>query len=85
MLGGLLVVTVAGFVAWKYRDALTQYVKGNTGPAREKADELLSTAKQKSETLLDQAKEHIASSLEGAREKLNAGVSKKNDGARHTE
>ena len=56
MLGGLIVLTAAGFIAWKYRDSLTQYVQGNTEPAKEKVDELLWSAQQKSETLLDQAK-----------------------------
>ena len=82
---GLVVLAGAGFVAWKYRDSLTQYVKGNTGPAREKVDGLLWAAQQKSETLLDQAKGTIASRLEGAREKLNAGVSKKTEGGTPTE
>jgi len=29
MLGRLLVATVTGLVAWKYGDALTEYMKGN--------------------------------------------------------
>ncbi len=84
MLGGVLVVAIAGLIAWKYRDSLTEYVKGNTAPAREKVDDLLRTAQQKSETLLDQAKEQISSRLEAARVKLNAGASKA-DGGRPTE
>jgi hypothetical protein len=71
MLGRLLVATIAGMVAWKYRDSLSEYVKGNAGPAREKADGLLLTAQQKSETLLDRAKDRISSRIEGAREKLS--------------
>ena len=78
MFGGILVVALAGFVAWKYRDSLSEYVKGNTGPAREKVDELLRTAQQKSETLLDQAKEQISSRLESAREKISAGAQESN-------
>jgi len=74
MLGRLLVVTVAGLVAWKYRDSLSEYVKGNTGPAREKVDGLLLTAQQRSEALLDQAKSQISSRLESAREKVRAGA-----------
>ena len=31
---GVLVLAIAGVVAWKYRDSLGEYVKGNTGPAR---------------------------------------------------
>ena len=85
MLGGLIVLTAAGFIAWKYRDSLTQYVKGNTGPAREKVDELLWAAQQKSETLLDQAKGKIASGLGGAREKLNTGAPKKTEEGTPTE
>jgi hypothetical protein len=72
MLGGLLVVTLAGLAAWKYRDSLSEYAKGNAGPAREKADGLLLTAQRRSETLLDRAKERISSRLEDAREKFGA-------------
>jgi hypothetical protein len=75
---GVLVLAIAGVVAWKYRDSLSEYVKGNTGPAREKVDELLRTAQQRSETLLDQAKEQISSRLESARGKINAGASETN-------
>jgi hypothetical protein len=78
MLGGILVVAITGFVAWKYRDSLSEYLKGNTGPVREKVDGLLRTAQQTSETLLDQAKEQISSRLESAREKINAGPSETN-------
>jgi hypothetical protein len=74
MLGRLLVVAVAGLVAWKYRDALSEYVKGNAGPAREKVDGLLMTAQQRSETLLDRAKQQVSSRIESAREKLSAGA-----------
>ena len=80
MLGGLLVVTIAGLVAWKYRDSLSEYVKGNTGPVREKVDGLLLTAQQRSEMLLDRAKSQISSRLEGARERLNAGASEADRG-----
>ena len=80
MLGGVLIVAIAGLVAWKYRDSIAEYVKGNTAPAKEKIDELLRTAQQKSETLLDHAKDQISSGLEGAREKLNAGVPKADGG-----
>ena len=74
MLGRLLVATITGLVAWKYRDSLREYVRGNAGPAREKVDALLLTAQQRSETLLDRAKEQISSRLESAREKLSAGA-----------
>jgi hypothetical protein len=77
---GLVVLAAAGIVAWKYRDSLSQYVKGNAGPAKEKLDRLLSAAQQKSDTLLEQAKGTIASRLEGGREKLNTGVSRKKEG-----
>ena len=73
---GILVVAVAGLVAWKYRDSLVDYAKGNTAPAREKLDELLLTTRQKSEAFLDQTKDQISSGLEGARERLKAGTSK---------
>ena len=36
MLGRLLVATVTGLVAWKYRDALTEYMKGNAGACQGK-------------------------------------------------
>jgi hypothetical protein len=32
MLGRLLVMTVGGVLAWKYRDSIREYVKGNVGP-----------------------------------------------------
>ena len=71
MLGRLLVATVTGLVAWKYRDALTEYMKGNAGPGRERVDALLLTVQERSETLLDRAKEQISSRLESARGRLN--------------
>jgi F0F1-type ATP synthase membrane subunit b/b' len=74
MLGQLLVVAITGLVVWKYRDSLSEYVKGNAGPAREKVDGLLRTVQQTSEALLDQAKEQISSRLESAREKVRAGA-----------
>lgn len=83
MLGRLLVATITGIVAWKYRDSLSEFVKGNTGPAKEKVDGLLLTAQQRSETLLDRAKEQISSRLESAREKLSA-VPLEADRGRHT-
>jgi hypothetical protein len=75
MLGQFLVVAIVGLVAWKYRDSLSEYVKGNAGPAREKVDGLLRTMQQTSETLLDHAKKQISSRLESAREKVRAGAS----------
>ena len=80
MLGRLLVVTIAGLAAWKYRDSLTEYLKGNTGPAREKVDGLLLTAQERSEILLDRAKSQISSRLESAREKLRDGASEADRG-----
>jgi hypothetical protein len=73
MLGRLLVATITGMVAWKYREPLSEFLRGNAGPAREKVDGLLMTAQQRSETLLDRAKEQISSRFESAREKLSAG------------
>jgi hypothetical protein len=75
MLGQFLMVAITGLVVWKYRNSLSEYVKGNAGPAREKVDGLLRTVQQTSETLLDQAKEQISSRLESAREKVRAGAS----------
>lgn len=76
MLGGLLVGAIAGgFVVWKYRDSLRDYVKGNAGPARDRVDGMLRTVQQTSETLLDQAKEQVSTRLEHAREKVRAGAS----------
>ena len=74
MLGQLLVAAITGLIVWKYRDSLSEYVKGSAGPAREKVDGLLRTVQQTSETLLDQAKEQITSRLESAREKVRAGT-----------
>lgn len=68
---GMLVLATAGLVAWKYRDSLREYWRGNADPAREKVDELLKTAQVKSETLLDAAKERISSGLGSAREKIH--------------
>jgi hypothetical protein len=72
MLGRLLVAAITGFVAWKYRDSITEYMKGNAGPVREKVDGLLLAAQGRSETVLDRTKEQISSRLESARAKLNA-------------
>ena len=72
MLGRLLVAAITGLVAWKYRDSLTEYMKGNAGSVREKVDGLLLAAQGRSETLLDRTKEQISSRLESARGKLNA-------------
>jgi hypothetical protein len=63
MLGRLLVATITGMVVWKYRDSLSEYVKGNAGPAREKIDGLLMTAQQRSETCLT---ERRSKSLRGS-------------------
>ena len=75
MLGRLLVAAITGLVAWKYRDSLTEYMKGNAGPVREKVDGLLLAAQERSETLLDRTKEQISSRLESAREQVRAGAS----------
>ena len=72
MLGRLMVAAIAGLVAWKYRDSLSEYVKGNAGPLREKVDGLLLTTQKGSEALLDRTKEQISSRLESVRGKLNA-------------
>lgn len=68
---GVLVLAVAGVVAWKYRDSLGEYLKGNAEPAREKVDELLRTAQAKSETFMDTAKDRISSGFGSAREKIH--------------
>jgi hypothetical protein len=82
MLGRLLVGAIAGMVVWKYRDSLREYVKGNSGPARERMDGLLRTVQEKSEILLDHAKEQLSSRLESAREKVRAGMSEESRGTR---
>jgi gas vesicle protein len=75
MLGGFLIgVITGGLLVWKYRDSLSEYVRGNAGPTREKVDGLLRTVQQKSETLFDQAKEQLSSRLENTREKVRAGA-----------
>jgi hypothetical protein len=74
MLGGFLVGAIAGgWMVWKYRDFIHEYVKGNAGPAREKVDGLLRTVQQTSETLLEGAKERVSSGFESAREKVRPG------------
>jgi hypothetical protein len=80
MLGRLLVGAIAGMVVWKYRDSLREYVKGNSGPARERMDGLLRTVQEKSEVLLDHAKEQVSSRLESAREKVRAGTPEESRG-----
>ena len=74
MLGRFVVGAIAGgMVVWKYRDVLREYLKGNSGPARERMDGLLRTVQEKSEVLLDQAKGQLSSRLESARERVRAG------------
>jgi len=80
MLGRLLVGAIAGMVVWKYRDSFREYVKGNSGPARERMDGLLRTVQEKSEVLLDHAKEQVSSRLESAREKVRAGTPEEDRG-----
>jgi len=74
MLGMLVGAVAGGWLVWKYRDFLQEYMKGNAGPAREKVDGVLRTVQQRAETLLDQAKEQVSSRLESAREKVRAGA-----------
>lgn len=73
MLGRVLVAIVGGMVMWRYRDALREYVNGNSAPARDTIDGLLRTVQEKSEVLLDQAKQQLSSRLESARERVRAG------------
>jgi hypothetical protein len=80
MLGRFLVAIAGGMVVWKYRDSLREYVKGNSGPARERMDGLLRTVQEKSEILLDHAKEQLSSRLVNAREKVRAGTSEEGRG-----
>jgi hypothetical protein len=79
MLGRIL-VAIGGIVVWKYRDALREYMKGNSAPARDTMDGLLRTVQEKSEVLLDQAKAQVSSRLEAARERVRAGVSEEGRG-----
>ena len=74
MLGRLLVGAIAAGVAWKYRDSLREYVKGNAAPAREQIDRLLRTVQDKSRDLFDPAK-LPGSRIENTREKVAAEVS----------
>jgi hypothetical protein len=80
MLGRILVAIAGGMVVWKYRDSLREYVKGNSGPTRERMDGLLRTVQEKSEVLLDHAKEQLSSRLESAREKVRAGTPEESRG-----
>ena len=68
---GVLVLAVAGVVAWKYRDSLGEYLKGNAEPTREKVDDLLRTPQEKSETFMDSAKGRISSGFGSARQKIH--------------
>lgn len=77
MFGFLVGAIAGGLMVWKFRDSISEYVKGNAGPAREKMDGMLRTVQHKSETLLDQAKEQVSSRLESAREKVRG------EGSRH--
>jgi hypothetical protein len=80
MLGRILVAIAGGMVVWKYRDALREYMSGNSAPARDTMDGLLRTVQEKSEVLLDQAKAQLSSRLEAARERVRAGVSEEGRG-----
>jgi hypothetical protein len=87
MLTFLIGAILGGLAVWKYRDSLTEYVKGSAGPAREKVDGLLGTVQHKSEHLLDRAKEQVdrakeqvSTRLESAREKVRAGESESTQG-----
>lgn len=75
MIGLLVGAIIGGVVVWKYRDSISEYVKGNAEPAREKVDGMLRTVQHTSETLLDQAKEQVSSRIESARQKVRAGGS----------
>jgi hypothetical protein len=72
MLGRLLMLTVGGLVAWKYRDSIRDYVKGNLGP--DKVDGALRSVQETSENLFDRAKEQISSRIGTAREKVRSGA-----------
>jgi hypothetical protein len=74
MFGRLLIAAITGLVVWKYREPITEYVRGNAGPARETVDELLRTVQGRSESFLDQAKERISSRLESTRDKVRGGA-----------
>jgi hypothetical protein len=72
MLGRLLVVTVGGLLAWKYRDSIRDYVRGNVGPDR--VDDTLRSVQETAENFLDRAKEQVSSRLGSARERVRAGT-----------
>jgi hypothetical protein len=80
MLGRLVLLGIAGLVAWKYRDPIREYMSGNAGPAREKMDGLLGTMQQRSESLLDQAKEELSARFESARQRIRAGAPEEGGG-----
>lgn len=72
MLGRLLLLTVGGMVAWKYRDTIRDYVKGNMGP--DKVDGVLRSVQETSENLFDRAKQEVSSRLGTARDRVRAGA-----------
>ena len=74
MLGRLLVGALAAGVAWKYRDSLREYVKGNAGPAREQVDRVLRTVQDKSRDLFDPEESPRSARIENTREKVPAGA-----------
>ena len=80
MLGRVLVAAITGLLVWKYREPITEYVRGNAGPARETADRVLRTVQERSEMLLDQAKEQISSRLESTRERVRGDALVPGDG-----
>lgn len=80
MFGRVLVAAITGLLVWKYRQPITEYVRGNAGPARETADRVLRIVQQRSEALLDQAKEQISSGLESTRERVRGGALVPGDG-----
>jgi hypothetical protein len=80
MFGRVLVAAITGLLVWKYREPISEYVRGNAGPARETADRLLRTVQERSEAFLDQAKGQISSRLESTRERVRGGTLVPGDG-----
>ena len=72
MLRRLLVMTIGGLLAWKYRDSIREYVKGNVSP--DKIDGTFRSVQESSENLFDRAKEKISAHIGSARERDRSGA-----------
>jgi hypothetical protein len=74
MLARVLVGAIAAGMAWKYRDSIRAYVKGNAGPAREQIDRFVRTVQDKSRVLFDPATSPRSSRSPSTPDKVSVGA-----------